>query len=179
MPECIYRTEFQTKIGRLYCLWEKRDGEVIVLFLGTGKEYFIQVIKKIEDNRNTLEKTLIKSRKSRDIEEKITGYLDGRIKNINFKFDFLIGTAFQKKIWTAAASIPCGKTAGYKEVAELAGFKKAWRAAGTALKKNPILLIIPCHRVIKSNGDFGEFGGGDRLEGKKFLIELERSQQHT
>lgn len=175
MPECIYKTEFQTKIGRLYCLWGKRDGEVIILFLGTGKKYFLQTIKKIEDNCNDSKKPLIKSRKSRSIEEEITGYLDGRIKKINLKFDFLIGTAFQRKIWIAAASIPRGKTAGYKEVAELAGFKKAWRAAGTALKKNPILLIIPCHRVIKSNGDFGEFGGGNKLEGKKFLIELERS----
>lgn len=175
MPECIYKTEFRTKIGRLYCLWGKRDGEVIILFLGTGKKYFLQIIKKIEDNCSTSERSLVKSRKSRSIEEEITGYLDRRIKKINLKFDFLTGTAFQRKIWIAAASIPHGKTAGYKEVAELAGFKKAWRAAGTALKKNPLLLIIPCHRVIKSNGDFGKFSGRNKLEWKKFLIELERS----
>ena len=174
MIKCIYKTEFKTKIGKLYCLWEKRAGGIAVLFLGSGKKYFKENIKEIEDKYNTPEKISIKSNESGDIEEKITGYLDGRIKKLKLQIAFLKGTPFQKKIWAATTSIPYGKTASYKEVAVLAGFKRAWRAAGSALNKNPILLVVPCHRVIKSNGDFGKFGGGEKLEVKKFLINMEK-----
>ncbi len=174
MIKCIYKTEFKTKIGKLYCLWELQADGITVVFLRSGTKYFKENMKERENKYNTPEKISIKSNESGNIEEKITGYLDGRIKKLKFKTAFLKGTPFQKKIWAATTSIPYGKTASYKEVAGLAGFKKAWRAAGSALNKNPMLLIVPCHRVIKSNGDFGEFGGGKKLEVKKFLINLEK-----
>jgi len=175
MGRYINKTEFKTKIGKFYCLWEERVDGITILFLGTGRKYFEEIIKRIEDKHSTSEKISFRNKKSRSIENKITGYLGGRIKNFNFKFDFLTGTLFQKKIWSVTATVPYGRTVSYKEVAELAGFRGAWRAAGSALNKNPILLIIPCHRVIKSNGDFGRFGGGKKLEVKKFLINLEKN----
>ncbi|GAG73838.1 unnamed protein product, partial [marine sediment metagenome] len=69
-------------------------------------------------------------------------------------------------------SIPYGKTVSYRKLASLAGYRKAWRAAGSALKKNPVILIVPCHRVIRSDGNPGEFGGGKKV--KKFLLSLEK-----
>lgn len=82
------------------------------------------------------------------------------------------GTAFQKKVWTALLTIPHGKTASYGDVAKLVGCKSA-RAAGTAVGKNPISLIIPCHRVIGSDGSLTGYAGG--LERKKRLLDMELS----
>ena len=81
------------------------------------------------------------------------------------------GTEFQKKAWTALLSIPYGETRTYKEQAEAIGNPKACRAVGAANGKNPISIIIPCHRVIGSNKSLIGYGGG--LDIKKALLELE------
>lgn len=175
MIRYVNKTEFMTKIGVLYCLWEDRADGITVLFLGCKKEAFQKYIGKIEDNYRDSDNFSFINKESKDIENKIDEYLDGKIRSLDFKVEFLAGTQFQKKVWAAAASIPYGRTVSYKKVAELAGYRKAWRAAGSALNKTPVLLIVPCHRVIKSNGDFGRFGGGEKLEVKKFLINLEKS----
>jgi methylated-DNA-[protein]-cysteine S-methyltransferase len=67
--------------------------------------------------------------------------------------------------------IPYGETRSYKEVAEMIGSPKAHRAVGAAVKNNPIPIIIPCHRVIRSNGDIGEYSGGFDI--KRKLLQLE------
>jgi O-6-methylguanine DNA methyltransferase len=177
MAEHIYKTEFKTKVCKFYCLWKERTDGITILFLGSGKRHFQEIIGKIENRYCAPEKILIRSKKSREIEDNITEYLDGKIKELNLKAEFLTGTPFQKKIWAATARIPYGKTASYREVAEIAGFKGAWRAAGTALNKNPVLLAVPCHRVIKSDGNFGSFKGAEKLKLKKFLINLEKSHR--
>ncbi|MDX2027737.1 MAG: methylated-DNA--[protein]-cysteine S-methyltransferase [Alphaproteobacteria bacterium] len=81
------------------------------------------------------------------------------------------GTEFQRKVWQALASIPKGKTLSYAEVAKRIGRPKAVRAVGTACGANPVALIVPCHRVIASNGGLGGFGGG--LTMKRALLESE------
>jgi len=81
------------------------------------------------------------------------------------------GTDFQKKVWQALLKIPYGKTATYKEIAAAIGHPKAARAVGMACNKNPIAIIIPCHRVVGSNGSLTGYAGG--LEMKKRLLELE------
>lgn len=83
------------------------------------------------------------------------------------------GTDFQKRVWQALRTIPYGTVTSYRHVAEKIGNPKAVRAVGGANGKNPLPVVIPCHRVIGSNGDLIGFGGGLRI--KKHLIELERS----
>ena len=78
------------------------------------------------------------------------------------------GTAFEKRIWRRLCQIPYGNTITYQEAAEAAGNKNAQRAAGTAIGKNPILLLIPCHRVIGANGHLTGFAAG--MENKRFLL---------
>jgi methylated-DNA-[protein]-cysteine S-methyltransferase len=85
-----------------------------------------------------------------------------------------VGTAFQLKVWQALRAIPYGELVSYKTLAEAVGNPKAVRAVGAANGKNPIPIIIPCHRVIGSNGSLTGFGGG--LETKQRLIDLERSR---
>jgi len=81
------------------------------------------------------------------------------------------GTDFQQKVWQASCEIPYGNTITYKELAELIDVPKAIRAVGAANGKNPIYIIIPCHRVIGSNGSLTGYGGG--LLMKEKLLKLE------
>ncbi len=173
MIRYVNKTEFRTKIGVLYCLWEDRACGITVLFLGNKKESFRKYIEKIKDNYRDSDSFSFINKESKDIENKIDRYLGGKIKILDFKVEFLAGTKFQKKVWNTAISVPYGKTVSYRELASLAGYRKAWRAAGSALKKNPVMLIVPCHRVIGSDGILGEFGGGKKV--KKFLLNLEKS----
>ncbi len=82
------------------------------------------------------------------------------------------GTPFQKKVWNALLQIPFGQTISYLELAKRLGDPKVIRAAGSANGKNPIAIVIPCHRVIGSNGDLVGYAGG--LENKKWLLDLEQ-----
>lgn len=84
-----------------------------------------------------------------------------------------VGTEFQMSVWRALGDIPYGETASYADVAANIGNPKAVRAVGTANGSNPIAIIVPCHRVIGSDGSLTGFGGG--LESKQFLLQLEAS----
>lgn len=83
------------------------------------------------------------------------------------------GTDFQKKVWDVIARIPFGKTITYTELAKRAGKPKAIRAAASACGKNPIVVMIPCHRVVSSNGELGGYNGG--IKKKQWLLQHERS----
>ncbi len=81
------------------------------------------------------------------------------------------GTEFMIKVWDALCNIPYGSTASYKDISQVIGHPIAYRAVGLANHRNPLPIIIPCHRVIASNGSLCGYGGG--VEIKKFLLELE------
>ena len=84
-------------------------------------------------------------------------------------------TGFAKKVYKVVLNIPMGQVRTYKWIAKKAGHPKAYRAVGSILKKNPCPLIIPCHRVVKSNYDLGGYVWGRRT--KKALLDLERQIQ--
>ncbi|SPL70053.1 methylated-DNA--[protein]-cysteine S-methyltransferase [Acinetobacter stercoris] len=83
----------------------------------------------------------------------------------------LNGTDFQKKVWSALLKIPYGETRRYKDIAVEIGHEKAVRAVGAANGKNPISIIVPCHRIVGTNGSLTGFAGG--LENKSYLLALE------
>ncbi len=83
----------------------------------------------------------------------------------------ITGTPFQQSVWKAMMKIPAGKALSYAEVAKKIGNPKAVRAVGTACGANPVALLVPCHRIIGSNGGLGGFGGG--LPMKRMLLEAE------
>ena len=103
--------------------------------------------------------------------EMLHEYFNGDRKEFDLPLD-PHGTAFQKKAWNALLTIPYGQTRSYKEQAEAIGNVKACRAVGAANGKNPISIIIPCHRVIGTDSSLVGYGGG--LDVKKALLELER-----
>jgi methylated-DNA-[protein]-cysteine S-methyltransferase len=98
-------------------------------------------------------------------------YLKGELKQFNCPLD-LRGTPFQRKVWSRLSKIPYGKTRSYKEIARDIGHPRAFRAVGNANGANPIPLILPCHRVIESNGGLGGFGHG--ISVKRQLLEFEQ-----
>lgn len=101
----------------------------------------------------------------------IEEYFKGERQTFDIKLS-VQGTVFQKKVWEELQKIPYGKTATYKDIAKNIGNKNASRAVGMANNKNPIAIIIPCHRVIGSNGNLTGYAGGINI--KKYLLDLEK-----
>ena len=98
-------------------------------------------------------------------------YFAGKRKQFDLPL-ILIGTPFQRKVWEYIQHIPYGKTQTYSDVAQEIGHPNSSRAVGNALHVNPIPIIIPCHRVIRSDGGLGGFGLG--IDVKQKLLDLER-----
>ena len=107
--------------------------------------------------------------------EMLKEYFDGRRESFDGLPLCLGGTAFQKKAWNALLTIPYGQTRTYKEQAEAIGNIKACRAVGAANGKNPISIIIPCHRVIGADKSLTGYGGG--VDIKKALLQLEEKNK--
>lgn len=97
-------------------------------------------------------------------------YFSGKRKSftVNLRFD---GTEFQNKVWTALCDISYGETASYSDIARAVGSPRACRAVGSANNKNPIPIIVPCHRVVGKNGSLVGYAGG--IEIKKKLLQIE------
>ena len=104
--------------------------------------------------------------------EMLSEYFEGKRKDFDGLPINLIGTEFQRKAWNALLTIPYGQTRSYKQQAEAVGNAKASRAVGAANGKNPISIIVPCHRVIGSDNALVGYAGG--LDVKKTLLDLER-----
>jgi methylated-DNA-[protein]-cysteine S-methyltransferase len=83
------------------------------------------------------------------------------------------GTNFEKRVWKAIADVPCGKTASYQDIAKKIGNERLARAVGAACAKNPVLIFIPCHRIIAKNGKCGGYKRGVAL--KIWLLNLEKN----
>jgi len=137
------------------------------LTIVSNKDAIISVSFGVVEGLGTCRKTELISRTARQLDE----YFAGKRQT----FDVPIqptGTPFQKLVWNALLTIPYGETRSYKEIAMMIGKPNACRAVGMANNKNPIAIIIPCHRVIGSDGSLVGYGGG--LEIKKYLLGLEK-----
>jgi O-6-methylguanine DNA methyltransferase len=108
-----------------------------------------------------------------DLVDRLINYFNGEKVSFPDELDFKSASEFQKRVWQAARRIPYGETRSYLWVATQAGNPRASRAAGRALGRNPLPIIIPCHRVIAGNGGMGGFTGG--VEMKMRLLALESS----
>jgi methylated-DNA-[protein]-cysteine S-methyltransferase len=104
----------------------------------------------------------------------LDAYFAGRLRT----FDLPLapaGTPFQQRVWSALCGIPFGETRSYAQLAKAIGKPSAMRAVGAANGRNPIAIVVPCHRVIGADGSLTGFGGG--IERKKFLLSLEQSKE--
>lgn len=151
MEESLYKTYYESTAG-LIEIMANDTGVTSILF-----------VKKRAGRRKNNEHTT-------ECLKQLHDYFNKERKTFSVPLD-LIGTNFQKRVWNELLNIPYGKTISYLQLAVKLGDKKCIRAAGTANGRNPVSIIVPCHRVIGSNGDLVGYGGG--LDKKKFLLEHE------
>ncbi|MFH1421483.1 MAG: methylated-DNA--[protein]-cysteine S-methyltransferase [Planctomycetota bacterium] len=163
----VYYSFFDTSIGTFYCASTKRG--LCALSLSPKSENdFIDHLKKYTrsecERDNSLARGLIKL---------VNRYLSGTPPFWSFPLDISFGTKFQQKVWLAVQKVGYGKTATYSKIAEMIGTPRSARAVGQALKKNPIVIIIPCHRILGKDDSLTGFACG--LDMKKKLLDIESS----
>lgn len=144
-------------------------------------KYFFEII---TDNRNlvslkrsksNIENIIEEDEFSKNIKNQLIEYFNHQRKSFEIPY-VLECTAFQSMVYEVLKQIPYGKTASYKSIASAIGNEKASRAVGNACNKNPLLLVIPCHRVISSNHSLTGYAGG--IEMKQDLLDLESNSNH-
>lgn len=124
----------------------------------------IQILDKAQTESKNIPEILIPA------VEQLTAYFNGDLKTFSLKLN-PEGTTFQKKVWNALTQIPFGTTMSYLELSQILGDVKAIRAVAAANGKNPLWIVVPCHRVIGSDGSLTGYAGG--LWRKKWLLEHE------
>jgi methylated-DNA-[protein]-cysteine S-methyltransferase len=111
-----------------------------------------------------------------DAVDQLAAYFAGDRTDFDVELS-MAGTEFQRRVWQALTTIPYGETRSYRQIAHQIGAPGAARAVGLANGRNPIAVIVPCHRVIGASGDLTGYGGG--LERKRSLLELEKARAQS
>jgi O-6-methylguanine DNA methyltransferase len=146
-------------------------GLAIITLPGETEKDFLNYLKKTHPDYTIISKPQI----LKDAQKQIEKYLSGQLTKFDLKLD-ISGTDFQKKVLKVVKAIPYGKTKTYGEIAKSVNSPKAFRAVGSVNAKNRLPLVIPCHRVVASNG-LGGYAGG--LPMKIKLLEMENNIQHN
>ncbi|MBW2065207.1 MAG: methylated-DNA--[protein]-cysteine S-methyltransferase [Deltaproteobacteria bacterium] len=161
-PEALFVTPYQSPLGT-YILASSGNGVVCVkteersgTFLARWKSKGIELR---ESEKHNLE-----------LKRQLDEYFAGKLRQFTLPLD-LRGTSFQCQVWNLLCRIPWGETRSYAQIAEALGRPRAARAVGRAVGTNPVSIVVPCHRVIGSNGALTGYGGG--LERKAALLQLE------
>lgn len=171
---------FNSEQGIFYCIYsdsfneahDKTLHDTSICYLGVGERNFKFYAGKLKKAYKDIN---LQYENNPLISSEILDFLKGKKHRIDLKTFFLTGTEFEQAVWNKAKEIPYGKKISYKElseeVAKNIGKPRSYRAVGNALGKNPVILLVPCHRIIKSNGDIGNFSSGIPL--KIMLLKLE------
>jgi len=161
----VYCTSFDSRIGRIYVASTESGVCKISVPKETRKDFFEWLRRHFEpeavsDNRS----------QNREVIDQLTRYFNGKLAKFTCSVD-LMGTPFQIRVWKELAKIPYGTTISYKQLAKRVGAPKAFQAVGRANGSNPLPIIIPCHRVLGSNGALVGYSCG--IKTKEFLLRLE------
>jgi O-6-methylguanine DNA methyltransferase len=164
--ENIYYSVLTTPLLKKIFVASTERGVCMVDFLTSERDFLKRLKERFPG------KTIKDDRKNKDALSQLEKYLKGQLKRVDCPLD-LRGTPFQKKVWSELMKIPYGQTRSYKEIAQAIGHPKAVRAVGNANGFNALPLIVPCHRVIETNGGLGGFGHG--LKAKRQLLDFEKA----
>ena len=165
----------KTEVFMVYENFDSPIGKILIIADNSGlkelrfikRDSFINQPKRTQNNFTKAEEIC------KQTKEELKQYFEGRLKQFTVQLSPK-GTAFQKSVWKELCKIPYGKTLSYKQIAENLNNPKSCRAVGNANGKNPIPIIIPCHRVICTGGKLGGFSAG--LDRKRFLLSLEQKE---
>lgn len=157
---CLKFYELNTKLGQMWAAFS--DVGIVKLCINNTemKEYIQKHKVKVVDYSKEKEILL----------KELNSFFTGKTKSFNIPLD-LRGTDFQLHVWNELAKVPYGEVRTYKDISIKIGCPKGYRAVGMANNRNPIPIIIPCHRIIGHNGDLVGFGGG--MDYKVRLLEIE------
>jgi O-6-methylguanine DNA methyltransferase len=163
----LFQSDYDTPFGKIHLVF---DGDAVIYILGFGDDYSNYLNNAFGKNNYKINNAYL----APTIKTALDDYFNGAknaFDNIKLK---TFGTEFQQKAWDAMKTIPYGETISYQQEAIIAGNIKAVRAIGGANNKNPIAIIIPCHRVIGKNGKMVGYGGG--LNIKEWLLQHEKQK---
>lgn len=161
---------YQTKLGKMFIAEDDQGISEVTLcrdIIPGAEDSMGKDIGLLKSKEYLLEETLLIRETAAQLEQ----YFDGKRKDFSVKLNPK-GTDFQKKVWEALQAIPYGETRSYRQIAEAVGNSKASRAVGMANHHNPIMCIVPCHRVIGASGNLVGYAGG--LDIKAQLLSMEK-----
>ncbi len=165
----IYASIIATPIGRMLSLTDAEGLYLLEFMNRRGLEREIEKLRTVQNARILPGETKI----SQQLAEQLTEYFQSKRTHFSVPL-YTKGSSFQKDVWRYLEKIPAGETRTYTEIANELGNPRAVRAVGNANGANQIAILIPCHRVIRANGELGGYGGG--VERKKYLLNLEKSK---
>lgn len=167
MKDTILRWDVvESPLGPLYVAASKRG--VCCVGLGISRQAFLDML---DPTARAERDPAAVAEATRQLQE----YLAGQRQTVDVPVDLSRLTPFQRKVLQATRKIPRGTVWTYGQVARKVGNPRAARAVGQALARNPVPIIIPCHRVIASDGGLGGYGGGSGLDTKRWLLRLEQA----
>lgn len=161
----IYCTSFESKIGLLYVASTDKGVCKISVPRQTKKDFF----RWLHQNFDDADVVDNKSRNKETIDQ-LNRYFNGRLAKFTCTID-LMGTPFQVRVWKELTKIPYGTTISYKQLAKRLGTSKGFQAVGRANAANPLPIVVPCHRVIGTDGSLVGYSSG--IKTKEFLLKLE------
>jgi methylated-DNA-[protein]-cysteine S-methyltransferase len=160
-------TTVDTPVGRLLAA-VTRQGLARLAFGGESRDAVLEDL-----SRRISPRVVEAPGRVDDVRRQLDEYFEGSRHEFTLPLDWALIQGFARKVLTNTAQIPYGEVRTYREVATLAGNDKASRATGNALGSNPIAIVVPCHRVVRTGGGLGGYGGG--LPNKQLLLDLESS----
>ena len=163
----LYCTSFDSRIGRIYVASTENGVCKISVPRETRKDFSDWLEQQFD-----LESVVDNRSRNKEVIDQLTRFFNGKLAKFTCPID-LIGTPFQIRVWKELAKIPYGTTISYKQLAKRVSAPKAFQAVGRANGSNPLPIIIPCHRVIGSNGSLVGYSCG--IKTKEFLLRLEGS----
>jgi O-6-methylguanine DNA methyltransferase len=161
----VYCTSFDSRIGRLYIASTDEGVCKISVPKETRKDFFNWLAEHVE-----LDTVTDNRARNKDVIDQLSRYFNGKLAKFNVPLD-LIGSPFQIRVWKELTRIPYGATITYKSLAKRVLAPKAFQAVGRANGANPVPIIVPCHRVLGSNGALVGYSCG--IKTKEFLLRLE------
>jgi O-6-methylguanine DNA methyltransferase len=165
ITEEVYCTSFDSRIGRIYVASTEKGVCKISVPKESRKDFFDWLKKHFD-----LEAVSESRAKNKEVIDQLNRYFSGKLAKFNCPID-LLGTPFQIRVWKELTRIPYGNTISYKHLAKRVVAPKAFQAVGRANGANPLPIIIPCHRVLGSNGALVGYSCG--IKTKEFLLRLE------
>jgi O-6-methylguanine DNA methyltransferase len=163
----LYYATFKSPVGEILATRTDK-GLNFITFPKSRWHRFLAALRKDESIKLKKDEKRFSS-----LKKDLKNYFSGKKVSFRQPLDLSGGTPFQKKVWKAMQRIPPGQTKSYSWLARQAGGKNKARAAGAACGANPIPIVVPCHRVVRSDGGLGGYGGG--LAAKRKLLNLEKA----